>query len=258
MTPSTDTRTLIDGLKRMLRRRGITYAQVAEALGLSLPTIKRQLSRGSMSIERLVAICAVAHTDLYELARAARAESARTPCLDLEQEQSLAASEPLMLVFHLLLAGWKVEAICDSYQFHAASMSSILAQLEAVKLIAVEKDGEARLLVPHNLVWQHQGPVMRRYGDAAMQEFLRGRFDGKNELLALETRELTAASLLLLKRKFELLQHEFIEFAELDAAAPATESRHNVGMVLALRPWTFSIARARQRAQPAATQAMKP
>lgn len=249
MTPAAkgiDVRALIDSLKRILRVRGITYAQVAAGLGVSLPTIKRQLSRGNMSLERLVAICTFADTDLYELSRAARSHANRTPHLSQEQEHALAASEPLMLVFHLLLAGWDVDAICDSYQFHPASMRSTLAQLQSVKLAALDRSGEARLLVPRNVIWRRDGPVMRRYGDAAMQEFLRGGFDGNHELLTLETRELTTTSLLLLRRKLQQLQREFIDLAELDAMAPDTEIKRNVGMVLALRPWTFSIARKRQ------------
>lgn len=245
-THDANVRSLLDALKQVLRMRGLTYTDIARELGVSLPTVKRQLSRGDLSLDRLLAICALAEVDLHELARASRHGADRSPYLDMAQEQALAASEPMMLVFHLLLAGRDLDDIRHDYQFHPARLHATLEQLQAIKLLTVPRRGPPRLRVPAGLIWRRNGPVMRRYGAAAMQEFLRAEFGATDEWLAMETRELTQASRLQLRRRLDQVQQEFLKLAELDVGAPTAEKR-NTGLILALRPWTFSIARARAR-----------
>ena len=60
---------LIDTLKRLLRERGLTYAVVAQQLGLSEATVKRGFSTRSFTLERVVAIC-----DLIGILRAEAAQ----------------------------------------------------------------------------------------------------------------------------------------------------------------------------------------
>lgn len=242
MQPVDSSRLLIDALKRALRTRGVTYRDVAQALALSEPSVKRLFSRGGFSVERLAQICALADLDFFELAKLARQRSERTAQLSLAQEQALAADETLMLVFHLLLAGWKNADIRAHYGLSAPTMVRALARLDRLKLIVLEPGDRARLAVPRNVTWRRRGPVQRRYGDAALREFVGAGFDGADEMLFLETRELGAASQALIRRRLERLAQEFLELAELDAALPQ-EARRNTGLVLATRPWVFSIAR---------------
>lgn len=58
---------LLSATKRSLRAQGISYATVASRLGLSVPTVKRALNGGDISLERLLAIAALAKTSLPEL-----------------------------------------------------------------------------------------------------------------------------------------------------------------------------------------------
>ena len=53
-----ETNRIILALKRGLRARGITYAMLARRIGLSEPSVKRILSRGSQSLPRLEPLCA--------------------------------------------------------------------------------------------------------------------------------------------------------------------------------------------------------
>lgn len=62
-------------------------------------------------------------------------------------------------------------------------------------------------------------------------------------MLRLEVRELSAASLAVMRRKLERLAVEFNELAEMDSSL-AIENRQSVGMVLAIRPWVFSFVSA--------------
>lgn len=247
VAPDAQQTALIETLKQALKLRGFTYARLATSLDLSEVTVKRMFSRGTFSLQRLVQICACLDMDLFELTRLARMGAGRVRQLSLEQEHALARNEPLMLLFHLLLAGWRLVEIRNAYDFEAARLEPLLMQLQQLGLVRRTGKDTVQLKVARNLAWRPQGPVMRRYGKAAMQEFLGAPFESDDELLHLQTRELSASSLAILKRKLDRLGREFMELAELDSAAPSDEEKRNVGMVLALRPWVFSIARARKR-----------
>ena len=45
--------TLVDALKRALKGKGITYAAVAEGLGLSEASVKRMFSRRDFTLQRM-------------------------------------------------------------------------------------------------------------------------------------------------------------------------------------------------------------
>ena len=48
---------IVAELKRALKERGLAYADVARALRLSLPTVKRLFSTDDFSLERVEKIC---------------------------------------------------------------------------------------------------------------------------------------------------------------------------------------------------------
>ena len=51
---------LIDALKRVLREQGITYADVAQRLELSLPSVKRLFADRQFTVQRLDQVCELA------------------------------------------------------------------------------------------------------------------------------------------------------------------------------------------------------
>ena len=51
------TAALVDAIKRELRARQLTYAQVARHLGYSEAGVKRMFSRGEFTLERIDRIC---------------------------------------------------------------------------------------------------------------------------------------------------------------------------------------------------------
>ena len=60
---------LVDVLKRELRTRGITYAQVARKLNLSEASVKRMFSRKDFNLKRLDQVCQLAGSEFSDLAR---------------------------------------------------------------------------------------------------------------------------------------------------------------------------------------------
>jgi transcriptional regulator with XRE-family HTH domain len=242
-TPPGNPGPVIDALKRALRRQGLTYAVVAARMRLSEASIKRMLSRGRLTLEQLLQIAEIANTDLAELTRLASRDKNAARHLSIEQEHALASDERLLLLFHLLMAGRSVKEVAREFKFPAAERTLLLTRLDRIGLIELLPADHVRMRVTQDFSWRTDGPVRRRYGPQVLREFLDDRFDGERTLLRFEVRELSEASIDVVRRKLHRLATEITELAELDADLPS-ERRHSVGVALALRPWVFSIAEA--------------
>ena len=243
---------IVEALKQALRARGLTYAQLARRLGVSEPTVKRMFSRGSFTLARIEAILRVLERELHDLARLSRGGDAGSATLTLDQETALARDERLLSVFWLLLNDWRFEEILETFAVSRAQLTLAFARLARVRLIEWGPRERARLAVPRDFQWRPGGPVKKAYGARVMQEFLHGRFDGPGELLRFEARDLSADSIAVLRRRLEKVLAAFNEVAEVDASLPARR-RQSVGLLVACRPWQFSvmIALKKRRAQPA-------
>ncbi|MDX1375620.1 MAG: helix-turn-helix domain-containing protein [Burkholderiales bacterium] len=237
---------LIQTLKRSLRARGLTYRDLAHALGLSEPSVKRMFSRGSFSLARLEAVLAVLELDFYELARLARGSAPGADVLSLEQERALAADERLLSVFWLLQNGWRAEDILAQFTISRSALTLALGRLARLKLIDWGPRERVRLRVAQDFQWRAGGPVKKAYGRRVLQEFLAARFGGGLELLRFEARELTPESAAVLKRRLERVIVEFNELAEVDAGLPSTR-RDGMALLVACRPWAFSVVNALKR-----------
>src|SRR3546814_12738948 len=72
----------------------------------------------------------------------------------------------------------------------------------------------------------------------------------------MEVRELGDSSIAVLRRKLEHLAAEFREMAAIDATLPPAR-RRSAGMLLALRPWVFSLLDSLRGAEPGQTDTGK-
>lgn len=242
-------RPLIDALKRALRRDGVTYAQLAPRLGLTEASIKRLFSQGRFSLQQVLQVCDVLGIELSELARSnhGRAEQARE--LSMAQERALAEEPRMLLLFHLLCAGWTVPALGREFGIVGSERTLLLARLDRLGLIELQPRDRIRLRVPRDFSWRSNGPVRRRYGAQVLQEFMLDRFAGERSLLRFEARELSEASIQVIRRKLERLALEVAELAELDASLPESRKR-SMGVAVAMRPWVFSLASALKASVP--------
>lgn len=242
---------LVAALKQSLRARGLTYGRLALELGVSEASIKRTFSRGNFTLARILEILGVLELDLYELARISRGLGKEPSQLTQEQETALAKDERLLSVFWLLLNDWQFEAILNSFAIARAQLTAACGQLDRLNLIEWGAKNRIRVRVAKGFEWRPGGPVKRAYGNRVMHEFLRARFDAPLEVLRFETREMSSESAAVLKRRLERLVGEFNELAQVDSAL--ADKRTGVAMLVACRPWAFSVVNAlklRKGAQP--------
>ncbi len=60
---------LVAALKKELKAAHMTYADLAQALGMAESSVKRMLARGDMPLSRIDAICRALRLDFADLAR---------------------------------------------------------------------------------------------------------------------------------------------------------------------------------------------
>ena len=231
---------LTAALKRCLRSRNMTYASLAHELELSEASVKRLFSERSFTLKRIEAICTVLGIDFFELARLARGPDAGPSRLTVEQERGLAADPKLLLAFHLLLNEWSGKDVTRSYAVSAREWARIAAALERLGLVEVQRGGALRLKTSTRIVWHADGPVRRAYQKLILAEFFEHPFGGARAALEFESKELSAASIDLVRRRIERLVQEFNDLAELDSSLEP-RSRTSVGMVVALRTYVLSL-----------------
>ena len=237
---------LVAALRRALKARGVTYRQLAGALGVSEPTVKRLFAGRAVTLARLESVCELAGIDFYELARAARCEAALPRELTLEQEEALARDARLLTVFHLLLNEWTAPEILADYALTGAELVRLLLRLERLGLIELAPGNRVRLRCDRHVDWRRDGPVRRAYAERVLREFLPpGNADTLADL-RFEVRELSATSLAVIRRRLDRLAAEFNELAELDGTLPRRE-RTSVGLALVCRPWVLSATAALRR-----------
>jgi hypothetical protein len=236
----------VDALKRSVRARGFTYAELARRLRLSEASVKRMFSRGSFTLARIEEVLVAADLDLYEVARMTRGAGNGPAQLTHEQELGLAKDERLLAAFWLVLNGWGFEEIVRTFAITRTELTIAFARMEKLKLIEWGPRERVRLLVARDFAWRPGGPAKKAYARRAMAEFVEGRFDAPLELIRFEPRELSPQSAATLKRKLEQLVAEFGEMAEADSSLPG-ERRVPVALLVACRPWEFSVVNALKR-----------
>jgi transcriptional regulator with XRE-family HTH domain len=234
------TEQLIDALKRVLKSRQMTYAQLARAIDLSEASVKRLFSQRTFTLQRLQQVLRVLELDFFELAKLARGAADTAEQLSPSQEQALAADRKLLGVFYLLFNDWQPAEIIARYELTQAECIRLLARLDRLGLIELLPNDRVRLRVARNLRLSPNGPVRRAVGDEAMQEFLSVRFDEHGGHFRFEYRELSKASYEVLARRLDRLAAEFNELAELDSTLPAAQ-RSSIGLAAGIRPWRIGL-----------------
>jgi len=237
------TRAIVETLKKVLKARGMTYADLALALRVSTPTVKRLFSQRTFTLERLEEILKVLELDFHELARMSHGRRSGPAELSVEQESALAKDARLFSVFWLLCNEWRFDEIVSEFRLGAAQITSYFARLERLRLIDWRPGNRARLRVPKHYVWRTGGPLRKAYGLKVVTEFMRARFDAPHDAFHFEAQELSAESAIVVKRRLERVAAEINELVEIDAATPA-KKRVTLGVLLACRPWSISIVHA--------------
>lgn len=236
----TQTTALIDTLKRALKQHGLTYAEIARRLGMSEANVKRMFAAKRFTLDRLEEICQLMRlelTDLFQLHEEARQ---RITQLTEEQEKELVSDEKLLLVAVSVRNRLGFEDIIRHYQLSETECIRCLARLDKLKIIDLLPHNRIKLRIDENFRWLPNGPIDSFFEQQIKNQFLKSRFTGRMEQRLFLFGLLGDASLEVLTKKIQALSKEFTELHRQDAQLPL-EKRHNIGFMLAMRPWELGV-----------------
>ncbi|HUG71867.1 MAG TPA: helix-turn-helix transcriptional regulator [Steroidobacteraceae bacterium] len=228
---------LVQGIKSHLRKEGITYSDLAVRVGVSVPTIKRDLSRSNFSLKRLDLICETLGLEVADLLRPPE-PNALTMLADA-QEEALIADPRLLLVTYLILNEWKFEQIIDAFRIELNQLVSLLLRLDQLRIIHYQPPKRVRKLTARNFAWRKDGPVHRYFISRVVPEFFDAAFDSPGDEFRFMGGALSQASLMRFQASLVRLASEFEQLAQHDSRLPL-ERRGGCSAVLALRSWEFS------------------
>jgi transcriptional regulator with XRE-family HTH domain len=229
---------LLRAIKSTLRSRGLTYRKLAELLGVSEPTVKRDLSKGHFSLKRLDQICAALGLTLTDLLQAPEAKDLVTQ-LSEAQELALISQPRYFVVTYLLVNDWKFREITEAFRMDENELIEILLRLDQLKIIEYRPPHRVRKLTARNFAWRKDGPVHSFFVTRFVPEFFQSAFDGAGDAFRFVGGMLSPGSLSQFKASLERLAVEFEELARADARLPLAE-RDGCSAILAVRSWEFS------------------
>jgi transcriptional regulator with XRE-family HTH domain len=227
---------LVEVLKRELRSRGVTYAQVARKLNLSEASVKRMFSRRDFTLKRLDQVCQLTQADFSDLARTLSREEALISRLTPEQEKEIVSSVKLFLVAVCVLNHVPPEQIVEIYDVSQAECVQMLVKLDRIGFIRLLPGNRIRLLVSRDFAWLPDGPIQRFFKQHAHGDYVRSRFDRPDEYFVAVNGMLSASSRAAVVARLKRVVREFSELHNDDVRLPPSQ-RLNMTMLVAIRHW---------------------
>lgn len=209
---------LFDLLKKTLKARGITYADLARQLDLSEPTIKRIFADRDCKLGRLTEICTVLNLTLDDLVSETRRVEVRPTVLGDKTEAALAADPPALHVFLLLLDAMPATAIQAKYELSDTRIFDLGRRLEKLGLVEVHAANRIRLAVRAPVHFRRDGPLHARLLKLNL-DFLREAYIGADTDTAgfmTLTRRITERTALHIRTRLREVQMELSDLARKD------------------------------------------
>jgi DNA-binding Xre family transcriptional regulator len=230
---------LVCELKRTLRERKVTYAQLARQLSRSEASVKRWFAHGRFTLTTIDRICGAAGIELTDLLDRLRNPGPERASLSLAEEEQLVSEPGLFLLTLLLLNRWTYERIVAVYGFDSQQMQGMLIRLDRLGIIDLLPENRWRLRLSPEPGWLPGGPVQKHLTDVVLKEFFAARFNGPGAELRFVTASLTTGSHDAVRRSMQRLVREVSDLAEHDAHLPAGQAA-SCAMVLAIRPCDYA------------------
>jgi len=231
---------LVNTLKRELKSRGVTYADVAEHLQLSQSSIKRSFSTASMTLERLEQVCQFVDLEISDLVQRMTESRQRIAMLNEEQEAEVVEDPKLLLAALSVLNNLTYEDILATYTLDEHELVQLFATLDRLKIIELLPHNRLRVIVASDFRWIPNGPIARFFRKQVQPEFMHSTFSGPGEMMLFRSGMLSRGSNAVMMKKLERLLAQFGELHEDDAGLPR-EERFGTSILLAMRPWELGV-----------------
>ena len=244
---------LVTVLKKELKSAQMTYADLAEGLGMAESSVKRMLAKGDMALSRIDAICRVLKLDFAELARRVADAQPLLKEMTQEQEKAVVADKKLLLCAICVLSQWTLEQIVNDYRLSEAECIKYFVQLDRIGIIDLRPLNRYRLKLAKTFRWHPHGPVMNFFREHAVLDYFGGGFASHGETMLLVHGQVSRAIAPSFVDKLQRVAQAFAQQHHADQRLPLQE-REGYTLVLAMRNWEFSVfAQLRRNRAPSGT-----
>jgi DNA-binding Xre family transcriptional regulator len=230
---------LVTALKKELKAAQMTYADLAQGLGMAESSVKRMFAKGDMALSRIDAVCRVLKLDFGELARRIADAQPLLKELTQEQEKAVVADKKLLLCAICVLSGWTLEQITGEYRLTEAECIRYFAQLDRIGIIELRPLNRYRLKLAKAFRWRPHGPVMHYFRDHAVLDYFGGGFDRPAEGLLLVHGSVSRAIAPSFLDRLQRVAQDFAQQHQADQKL-ADQDREGYTLVLAMRSWEFA------------------
>lgn len=231
---------LLKTLKKQLKVRGLTYADVAQHIDLSEASVKRLFSEGNISVRRLETICRLLSITLTDLVMIAQLEQTQISHLTFDQEQQMVANESLLLVSVCVIDGYGFDDIVAQYEVSETELIQHLALLDRLKIIELQPQNRIKLLISPNFSWLANGPIQQYFQRHIKEEFFKSQFNENTEKLLVINGLLSDASNNELQNEMHQLINKFATLKKNEQKV-SMDNKHGTTLVVAMRQWTASL-----------------
>lgn len=229
---------LVLALKQELKAARMTYADLAQALGMAESSVKRMLAKGDMPLSRVDAICQALRLDFADLARRVADAKPMLKQLTEAQEKAVVADKKLLLVAICVLSQWTLEQITSAYRLSAAEAIQALAQLDRIGIIELRPLNRYQLKLDKTFRWRPHGPVMQYFREHALLDYFKGSFSGEAEGITLVHGSISRSLAPLFLERLQRLGQDFARQHLADQKIADSE-REGYTLLLCMRSWEF-------------------
>jgi DNA-binding Xre family transcriptional regulator len=227
---------LVKVLKKTLRKKGVTYADVGKAIGLSESSVKRLFGQEDFTLSRMEQICALIGIEIDDLLELVHAAEERLTELTEAQERELVSDVRLLLVGILAISYWTFQEMLETYRFGAAELTGLLTRLDRLGVIELLPENRFKVRLARNFSWRKAGPIQRYFEQHVQREFFESTFLGPGELRLMLHGSISEHSNGIIQQHFRRIAEEFDALIEQDRRL-SHDKREGTTVLMALRPW---------------------
>lgn len=237
-----NSRIVLELLKEALKKRKMTYKELADRLGLTEAGIKKQFQSSDISLNRINRICDLLNISVFSLLEEARLKPIRELKLNQIQENYF-IKNPKLFIFFLKLSEEKgdAEKVNLELKMNAQETWKALKGLDDIGLIKLHPKNRIELVHGSLLTISNKSPAMKQISKRLAQNYIE-----RHSQQADPSKELKISLLKLSKKNAEQLKidlnktHEFyLRQSEFDKNSLHAEDLSTYSLLLALGEFSF-------------------
>lgn len=231
-------------IRNQLSLQKITYAEVAKELEVSVPTIKRWMTKDDFPFEALAGILKMINVSFKDLFNKVEQNEIKKVTLKESHEAYITSHPQEAFIFLLLFIGYDSEQIRKKLYLSEGELEKFLISLDRNNLIIYSDQKVARTLIRPPFKWADDGKFSKKYLRAALDAFTAEIFESAKGFsptfkpleawTQIGEMYMTQKTLIRMKLDFQELLDKYREMARVENSFKAKEDLFPVTFLLAI------------------------